>query len=93
MLCQTSPDVYKFAFHVYTPGNASQNLYVLLLFSGITFLPIAVHIYIYIYIMETKGDEHLHHLLCKICQKEFNSTQELSAHIDQVHRSRDSRAS
>jgi hypothetical protein len=89
MLCQTSPDVYKFAFHVYTHGNASQNLYVLLLFSGITFLPIAVHIYI----METKGDEHLHHPLCEICQKEFNSTQELSAHIDQVHRSKDSRAS
>ena len=44
MLWQTPHDVYKFAFHVYTPGNASQNMYILLLFSGITFLPIAVHI-------------------------------------------------
>jgi hypothetical protein len=39
--------------------------------------------------METKGDEHLHHPLCEICQKEFNSTHELSVHIDQVHRSKD----
>ena len=39
--------------------------------------------------METKGDEHLHHPLCGICQKEFNSINELSAHIDQVHRSKD----
>jgi hypothetical protein len=30
--------------------------------------------------METKGDEHLHHPLCEICQKEFNSTNELSVH-------------
>ena len=37
MLWQTSPDVYKFAFHVYTHGNVRQNLYVLLLFLGINF--------------------------------------------------------
>ena len=65
--------------------NASQNLYVLLLSSGINFF----YPYLCIYSMETKGDEHLHHPLCEICQKEFNSTNELSVHIDQVHRSKD----
>ena len=39
--------------------------------------------------METKGDEHLHHPICEICQKEFKNTHELSTHIDQVHRSKD----
>jgi hypothetical protein len=39
--------------------------------------------------METKGDEHLHHPFCEICQREFKSAHELSIHIDQVHRSKD----
>ena len=48
-----------------------------------------IYLYVFIYIMETKGDEHLHHPICEICKKEFKSTYELSVHIDQVHRSKD----
>lgn len=48
-----------------------------------------IYLYVFIYIMETKEDEHLHHPICEICQKEFKNTHELSAHIDQVHRSKD----
>ena len=43
--------------------------------------------------MGTKGDKHLHHPLCEICQKEFSNTHKLSVHIDKVHRSKDTRAS
>jgi uncharacterized C2H2 Zn-finger protein len=35
-----------------------------------------------------KGDEHLHHPQCEICQIEFKDTHELSMHIDQVHRAK-----
>lgn len=35
-----------------------------------------------------KGDEHLHHPLCEICQIEFKDTHELSMHIDQVRRAK-----
>ena len=35
-----------------------------------------------------RGDEHLYHPLCEICQKEFKDTHELSIHIDQVHRAK-----
>jgi hypothetical protein len=52
-------------------------------FLALTFLPILVQS------METKGDEHLHHPLCEICQKEYSSTRELSVRIDQVHRNKD----
>jgi hypothetical protein len=48
-----------------------------------------IYLYVFIYIMETKGDEHLHHPICEICQKEFKTTHELSVHIDKVHRSKD----
>jgi hypothetical protein len=36
-----------------------------------------------------KGDEHLHHPVCEVCQKEFTDTHELSVHIDQTHRKKD----
>lgn len=36
-----------------------------------------------------KGDEHIHHPRCEICEKEFDTTHELSIHIDQMHRSSD----
>ena len=39
--------------------------------------------------MEKKErDEHLHHPVCEICQKEFKDTNELSVHIDEVHRTK-----
>jgi len=36
-----------------------------------------------------KGDEHLHHPVCEVCQKEFDDTHELSVHIDNMHRNKD----
>ena len=45
---------------------------------------------LHIEIMEKrKGDEHLHHPVCEVCQKEFTDTHELSVHIDQTHRKKD----
>ena len=35
-----------------------------------------------------ESDEHLHHPVCEICQKEFKDTHELSVHIDEVHRTK-----
>jgi uncharacterized C2H2 Zn-finger protein len=32
------------------------------------------------------GDEHLHHPVCEVCQKEFSDTHELSVHINEAHR-------
>src|SRR5918997_1908905 len=35
---------------------------------------------------KTKGDEHLHHPMCEVCQKEFSDTHELSGHINEYVR-------
>jgi hypothetical protein len=32
-----------------------------------------------------KGDEHLHHPVCEICQKEFDNVHELSKHVNAEH--------
>ena len=32
------------------------------------------------------GDEHLHHPMCEVCQKEVSDTHELSVHINEAHR-------
>lgn len=40
-----------------------------------------------------KGDQHIHHPVCEICQKEFNDTHKLNEHTDQVHRNKDSTTS
>ena len=37
---------------------------------------------------KTKGDEHLHHPMCEVCQKEFSDTHELSVHINEAHRNK-----
>jgi hypothetical protein len=29
-----------------------------------------------------KGDEHLHHPVCEVCQKEFDNVHELSKHVN-----------
>jgi hypothetical protein len=34
-----------------------------------------------------KGDEHLHHPVCEVCQKEFDNVHELSKHEE--HRNQD----
>jgi uncharacterized C2H2 Zn-finger protein len=40
--------------------------------------------------MESKrGDEHLHHPVCEVCQKEFHDVHELSKHVNQEHRNQD----
>jgi phage host-nuclease inhibitor protein Gam len=31
-----------------------------------------------------KGDEHLHHLVCEICQKEFDDVHELSKYVIKI---------
>ena len=36
-----------------------------------------------------KGDEHLHHPVCEVCQKEFDDVQELSKHVNEEHRNQD----
>jgi uncharacterized C2H2 Zn-finger protein len=36
-----------------------------------------------------KGDEHLHHPVCEVCQKEFDDVHELSKHVNQEHRNQD----
>jgi uncharacterized C2H2 Zn-finger protein len=33
-----------------------------------------------------KGDEHLHHPVCELCQKEFDDVHELSKHVNEEHR-------
>jgi hypothetical protein len=33
-----------------------------------------------------KRDEHLHHPVCEVCQKEFNDVHELSKHVNEEHR-------
>ena len=40
----------------------------------------------YLGMEKRKGDEHLHHPICEVCQKEFNNTHELSVHVDKAHR-------
>ena len=41
-------------------------------------------------VMESKeGDEHLHHPVCEVCQKEFDDVHELSKHVNQEHRNQD----
>lgn len=40
----------------------------------------------YLCMEKRKGDEHLHHPICEVCQKEFNNTHELSVHVDKAHR-------
>ena len=36
-----------------------------------------------------KGDEHLHHPVCEVCQKEFDNVHELSKHVNAEHRNQD----
>jgi uncharacterized C2H2 Zn-finger protein len=36
-----------------------------------------------------KGDEHLHHPVCEVCQKEFDDVHELSKHVNEEHRNQD----
>jgi hypothetical protein len=36
-----------------------------------------------------KGDEHLHHPVCEVCQKEFDDVHELSKHVNEKHRNQD----
>ena len=36
-----------------------------------------------------KGDEHLHHPVCEVCQKEFDDVHELSKHVNEEHRIQD----
>jgi hypothetical protein len=36
-----------------------------------------------------KGDAHLHHLVCEICQKEFDDVHELSKYVNEEHRNQD----
>ena len=49
--------------------------------------------YLMVFILKSwkkgNGDEHLHHPVCEVCQKEFTDTHELSVHIDQTHRKKD----
>jgi hypothetical protein len=41
-------------------------------------------------IMDPKeGDEHLHHPVCEVCQKEFDNVHELSKHVNAEHRTQD----
>ena len=36
-----------------------------------------------------KGDEHLRHPVCEVCQKEFDDVHELSKHVNEEHRNQD----
>ena len=36
-----------------------------------------------------KGDEHLHHPICEVFQKEFDDVHELSKHVNEEHRNQD----
>jgi len=36
--------------------------------------------------MEPKGDEHLHHPVCEVCQEEFDDVHVLSKHVNKEHR-------
>jgi len=37
-------------------------------------------------IMAPKGDEHPHHPLCGECGEEFTNVEQLTEHVDNVHR-------
>jgi hypothetical protein len=44
---------------------------------------------LYLIMEPKKGDEHLHHPVCEVCQKEFGDVHELSKHVNEEHRNQD----